>query len=57
MDTPIISYNVKGLQSSEMKRNKLFHYLKLKRINIALLQETHSKLEDKNFGIVNGMVK
>ena len=47
METQIISYNVKGLQSSVTKGNKIFHYLKVKKINIAMLQETHSKTEDE----------
>ena len=47
METQIISYNVKGLQSSEAKRAKIFHYLKMKGVSIAMLQETHSKLENE----------
>jgi len=44
----IISYNLKGLQSSKTKGNKLFHYFKLKRINMTLIQGNHSKLEYGN---------
>ena len=48
MDTHIISYNVRGLQTSDMKRNKIFHYLKQNKVKIAMLQETHSKPADEH---------
>ena len=39
---------MKGLQTSWPKRNKIFHYLKHTRhIQIAMLQETHSKIGDE----------
>ena len=36
MDTHIISYNVGGLQTSDLKRNKIFHYLKQNKVKIAI---------------------
>lgn len=44
----ITSFNVKGLRK-EIKRRKIFHYLHELKIDIALLQETHSTIHDEKF--------
>ena len=40
----VVSFNAQGLQGHK-KRNKVFHWLKKKKANVLLLQETHSTPE------------
>lgn len=44
----IVSYNVKGLRN-EKKRRKIFNHLHDQKVDIALLQETHSVPDDLTF--------
>lgn len=44
----IVSYNVKGLRNRE-KRRKIFYLLHHWKVDIALLQETHSCVQDEPF--------
>lgn len=43
----IVSLNVSGLQNNN-KRNRIFQYLKIKKYDVILLQETYSTPGDKN---------
>ena len=41
----IVSFNVRGLNSPN-KRTKVLDYIRRKKVDVALLQETHIRLED-----------
>lgn len=43
----VASFNVNGLRN-ENKRREVFNYLKTAKIDIALLQETHSLEDDES---------
>lgn len=43
------SFNINGCQGTE-KRAALFDYLQLKKIDIVLLQETHSNVQNQMHG-------
>ena len=43
----IVSLNIRGLQNKN-KRNRMFQYFKTKKIDIILLQETYSTVQDEN---------
>ena len=42
----IVSFNVNGLRN-DLKRKTIFHFLKMKKFDFILLQETHSNQTDE----------
>ena len=42
----IVSFNVNGLRNN-LKRKTVFHFLKIKKFDFILLQETHSNQTDE----------